>query len=763
MYITSAMDRKRGKRFMAVYNNKMQLLKGDKMNNSKEVTKADQTGSQSESSPDVLNNSTEMRTQVTRMTRQLIISALILAVLMYLSTGYRLIGYSLPSIFQSNDIALYVTEMILSLAVIIVNRAYFINGFKSAIHRIPNTDTLISLGALTAFLYSAVISLYNISFYGNMREYVGDTDIFFETSAMILTLVTIGKLIEEKAKGKTSDAINGLADLSPKTAIIETKQGEKEIPIEEVKVGDIFILKPGMSIPVDGIVISGNSAVDESSLTGESIPVDKELGMHVSAATTNMSGFLKCRATEVGDNTAFSHIVQMVKDASSGKVRIAKFSDKVSGILIPVVVGISIITFGCWFASGYGVGFALSRALAVLIISCPCALGLATPVAVMVGSSIGAKHGIIFKSAQSLEQTGLTQIVVVDKTGTVTTGEPKVTDIISTVNDMEHRDLLLTIAYSLESKSEHPLAKAICKYAQKRYITALPTTDFHYSPGKGIRADLVLSGEKHRIYAGTESFIAKALLGINADDDEQMALFESDFSDIIKNLVNTGKTPLIFATKNGILGVIAVADEVKESSREAVRLMHANDIHVVMVTGDRYATAKAVGDEIGISKEEVLPEVLPKDKADIVSKLKQTGKVAMIGDGVNDAPALTSADIGIAIGAGTDVAIDAADVVLIQNNLEDAVSAISLSKATLNIIQQNLFLTFFYNILGIPLAAGCFYKAFGWLLNPVFCALVMSVSSIIVILNALRLFNFKVYDKVSDEIEDTDANIIEEQ
>lgn len=679
---------------------------------------------------------------VSVMTKKLIISALFLIILMYFTMGRRIFEYSLPSVFTSNPYTLYVIQMVLSLAVIAINSHYFASGIKSIIHRAPNMDALISLGSLSAFLYSAVVSVNNIIFYGNMGEYVGKSDIYFETSAMILVLVSVGKLIEEMAKGKTTDAIKGLIDMSPKTALILTTEGEKEVPIESVKLGDIFILKPGMRVPVDGVVETGNSAVDESSLTGESIPVDKEEGSRVSAATINLSGYLTCRATEVGNDTTFSHIVQMVTDASSGKGSTAKTSDRVSGYLILVVIALSLITFIVWMLSGIGVGFALSRAIAVLIISCPCAIGLATPVAVMVGNSIGARHGILFKSAEAMENTGKTQIVVVDKTGTITTGEPKITDVVSTVKDIDHRDLLLKIAYSLESKSEHPLSKAICNYAKSRYIEPLDVINFEATAGKGIKGDIVLSGQPHTIYAGTESYIAQTLLGITAKEDEEN--FISDFSQITDKLVEEGKTPVLFSTKSGLLGVIAVADEVNETSKDAVSALMKDDIHVVMVTGDRYATARAVGEEIGIAKEEVLSEVLPKDKADIIMKLKKTGKVAMIGDGINDAPALTCADVGIAIGAGTDVAIDAADVVLVRNDLTAAVSAIKLSRHTSTIIRENLFWALIYNIIGIPLAAGLFYKSFGWLLDPMICALFMTISSIFVVLNALRLLRFKI-------------------
>ena len=675
------------------------------------------------------------------MIKRLIASVAILIFILYFSMGRKLLMLPLPDFFRQRQVLIYAIEMVLSLAVIIINKEFFISGFKSLLHKKPNMDTLVSLGSLTAFLYSATVSVYYLFYYGNLTEYVGEDEIYFESSAMILTLISIGKILEERAKGKTTNAIKNLSDLSPKTALILTDDGEKEVPINEVKIGDLFVLKPGMSVPVDGVIESGTSAVNESSLTGESLPVDKEPGMTVSAATINMSGFLTCRATNVGKDTTFSRIIEMVTDAAAGKAPIAKVADKVSGVFIPVVLILAVITFVLWMIMGERVGFALSRAISVLIISCPCALGLATPVAVMVGNGVGARHGILFKTAQALENTGRTQIVVLDKTGTLTTGSPKITDVISTKDDIEHHDLLLSIAYSLESKSEHPLAKAICDYAKKRYLNTFDTSNFVATPGKGVKADIDINGEVRTIFGGNESYIKAALAG-NENGDEKIE-FESGFSRIIKGLVADGKTPLIFSSDTGLLGVIAVADEVREGSKEAIEIFHKENLHVCMVTGDRLATAEAVGREVGIAMDEVISDVLPDDKASIVEKLKETGKVAMIGDGINDAPALTCADTGIAIGAGTDVAMEAADVVLVQNNLVTAIDAIRLSKATLSIIHQNLFWAFAYNIVGIPLAAGCYYKAFGWLLNPMFCAAAMSISSIFVITNALRLFSFR--------------------
>ncbi|MCR5686632.1 MAG: copper-translocating P-type ATPase [Lachnospiraceae bacterium] len=672
-----------------------------------------------------------------KMLAELIVSAVL---------TIALTGLSMSRVLDGT--VLFAVQVILSLAVMIVNRHVLISGFSSMLHLSPNMDALVSLGTLAAFIYSAAVSVINLVYYKGAEEYIGETDLYFESAAMILTLILIGRFLEDLVKGRTTNAIQDLSDLSPTTALIMKNGRETEIPAEEIKVGDIFILKPGMSIPADGIIETGTSAVNESSLTGESMPVDKEPGMSVSASTINMSGYLTCRATGVGGDTAFSKILRMVEDTSSGKARISKTADRISFYFIPAVIIISVITFIVWMAAGLGVGFSISRAISVLIVSCPAALGLAAPVAIMAGSSVGARHGILYKTAQSVENTGRTQIVVMDKTGTLTTGNPKVTDIISTENDIEHRDLLLSIAYALESKSEHPLAKAICSFAQKRFLTAMETTDFEAFPGKGIRARITVGGAGRTVYAGSEAFIGEALTGKSG---EEAAEFDNDFSARIKRLVAEGKTPTLFASDSGMLGVIAAADEIREGSAEAIAALHDENIHVCMVTGDRLSTSEAVGAEVGIEPNEVISEVMPDEKAAIVGKLKETGKVAMIGDGVNDAPALVAADVGIAIGAGTDVAVDAADVVLVQDSLIAAVDAIRLSKETLQIIHQNLFWAFFYNIVGIPLASGCFYKAFGWLLDPLFCALAMSISGFFVITNALRLFSFRTTQIIPDD------------
>lgn len=682
------------------------------------------------------------------MRKKLIISAILTAVLIYLSTGHALFGLPFPQILRENAVILFALQMILALLVIAVNHRVFASGIASLVHLSPNMDSLVVLGVSAAFIYSTAVSVINLIYYKGADEYIGETDLYFESSAIILTLVLVGKLLEELAKGRTSGALSDLVDMSPKTAILLRKGQEMEVPIEEVKVGDIFVLKPGMSVPVDGVIESGTSAVNESSLTGESMPVDKEPGMIVSASTINMSGHLTCRATGVGKDTAFSRIVQMVTEASEGKAKISRTADRIAAIFIPAVIALSVITFVVWLILGRSIGFSVSRAIAVLIVSCPAALYLAAPAAIMVGNSVGARHGILYKTAQSIENTGKTQIVVVDKTGTLTTGEPKVTDILSIENDVEHRDLLLSIAYALESKSEHPIAKAICAFAQRRFVPVMETTDFKAVPGKGIKAKLIVGGRKRTVYAGSEAFIGEELLGRSEED---AADFDNEFSARIKRLVAEGKTPTLFASETGMLGVIAVADEVREGSRAAVSALHREDIHVCMVTGDRLATSEAVGAQVGIEPNEVISDVMPDEKAAIVEKLKETGKVAMIGDGINDAPALMIADAGIAIGAGTDIAMDAADVVLVANSLITAVDAIRLSRQTLLIIRQNLFWAFFYNIIGIPLAAGCYYRAFGWLLDPVFCALAMSISGIFVITNALRLFSFTTTDPYMDE------------
>ncbi len=699
-------------------------------------------------------------TDSNKMLKHLIVSVAVTLILVYLSMGNALFDLPLADFLRSNQILLFAIQLVLTLIVIFINRRYFISGYSSLFHLHPNMDTLVALGATASFVYSITLSVIDLIYYTNAGEYTGETELYFASTALILTFILIGKYLEESARGKTSDALRDLEDMSPKTAILLKRGQEYEVGAGEVKVGDLFVVKPGMSFPVDGIIETGTSAVDESSLTGESMPVDKAPGMNVSASTINLSGYLTCRATNVGEDTSFSKIVRMVSDASSGKAPISNAADRISSLFIPFVIVIAVVTFAVWILAGYGMGFSLARAISVLIVSCPCALGLAGPVALMVGNSVGARHGILYKTAQALENTGRTQIVVVDKTGTLTTGSPKVTDIISTQNDIEHRDLLLSIAYALESKSEHPLAKAICSFAEMRFVPVMETSNFEAIPGKGVKADLFVAGKRRTVFAGSEAFIAESLLGSEVPE------FDNDFSSRIKRIVAEGKTPTIFASDAGMLGVIAVADEIREGAAEAIAALHKEEIHVCMVTGDRLATSEAVGEAVGIEPDEVISDVLPEEKAHIVEKLRDTGRVAMIGDGINDAPALTVADIGIAIGAGTDVAIDAADVVLIQDSLMSAVDTIRLSKDTLRIIHQNLFWAFCYNIVGIPLAAGCYYKAFGWLLNPMFCAAAMSISSIFVITNALRLFFFKktelCYNENDEEFSEIDEESLQE-
>ncbi len=688
-----------------------------------------------------------------KMQQDLVLSAVLTLILFYLSTGHGLLNLPFPGVLRSNPVLLYIIQMLLSLSVIFINRHLLAGGFASLFHLSPNMDCLVVLGASAAFIYSTVISLLNIIFYKNSGEYTGENELYFESCALILTIVAAGKVLEKAAMGRTSNALQDLSDMSPKTALLLVDGREVETAIDDVKTGDIFVLKPGMSVPVDGIIESGTSAVNESSLTGESMPVDKEPGMSVSASTINLTGFLTCRATNVGSDTAFSRIVQMVSDSSSGEAPISRHADKISCYFIFVVIVLSVITFVFWHISGFEIGFSLSRAISVLIVSCPCALSLAAPVSIMAGTTVGSRHGILYKTAQSIESAGKTEIVVVDKTGTLTTGEPKVTDIISTEGDIEHRDLLLSIAYALESKSEHPVAKAICSFASSRFVPVMETTNFESIPGKGIRADLVLAGSNHTVYAGNESFIAESLLGDNN------AKFNNEFSSAVNSFLAEGKTPTLFASDSGMLGVIAVSDDIKDESYAAVHALRNEGIHVCMVTGDNLAASESVGSQLGIEADDVISEVMPDEKAAIVQKLKETGRVAMIGDGVNDAPALTVADTGIAIGAGTDVAIDAADVVLIRDSLVAAVDSVRLSKETLRIIHQNLVWAISYNIIGIPLAAGCFYRAFGWLLNPMFCAAAMSISSIFVITNALRLFSFTT-TKISVRESTDDENML---
>jgi len=666
--------------------------------------------------------------------KRLIASLGFLIVLMYFSMGHMMWGWPVPGFMKDNHVMMGLLQMLLTIAVMVINQKFFISGFKGMIHRAPNMDTLVALGSGASFVYStyALFAMTDAQMRGDMDAVMSYMhDFYFESAAMILALITVGKMLEARSKGKTTDALKGLMKLAPKTAVVIRGEKEVQVSIEQVQKGDCFVVKPGENIPVDGEVIEGNSAVNESALTGESIPVDKAVGDKVSAATVNQSGYLKCRATRVGEDTTLSQIIQMVSDAAATKAPIAKIADRVSGVFVPMVITIAVLTIIVWLIAGQSIGFALSRGIAVLVISCPCALGLATPVAIMVGNGMGARNGIMFKTAVSLEETGKMQIVALDKTGTITSGEPKVTDIIPAAGVTE--DTLLKCAYALENKSEHPLARAILENAKEENAGIEEVTGFQALPGNGLTA--ILDG--HTLYGGNHTFISSK---VSVDGDIQKKA---------EKLAEAGKTPLFFGNEDRLLGVIAVADVIKEDSPQAIKELQNMGIHVVMLTGDNERTAKAIGQQAGV--DEVIAGVLPEGKEQVIRKLKEKGKVAMVGDGINDAPALTRADMGIAIGAGTDVAIDAADVVLMKSRLSDVPAAIRMSRATLRNIHENLFWAFFYNIIGIPLAAGVWYPLFGWKLNPMFGAAAMSLSSFCVVSNALRLNLFKMYDASKDK------------
>ena len=666
--------------------------------------------------------------------KRLIASLGFLIVLMYFSMGHMMWGWPVPGFMKDNHVMMGLLQMLLTITVMVINQKFFISGFKGLIHRAPNMDTLVALGSGASFVYStyALFAMTDAQMHGDMDAVMSYMhDFYFESAAMILALITVGKMLEARSKGKTTDALKGLMKLAPKTAVVIRGEKEVQVSIEQVQKGDCFVVKPGENIPVDGEVIEGNSAVNESALTGESIPVDKAVGDKVSAATVNQSGYLKCRATRVGEDTTLSQIIQMVSDAAATKAPIAKIADRVSGVFVPTVITIAVITIIVWLIAGQSIGFALSRGIAVLVISCPCALGLATPVAIMVGNGMGARNGIMFKTAVSLEETGKMQIVALDKTGTITSGEPKVTDIIPAAGVTE--DTLLKCAYALENKSEHPLARAILEKAKEENAGIEEVTGFQALPGNGLTA--ILDG--HTLYGGNHTFISSK---VSVDGDIQKKA---------EKLAEAGKTPLFFGNEDRLLGVIAVADVIKEDSPQAIKELQNMGIHVVMLTGDNERTAKAIGQQAGV--DEVIAGVLPEGKEQVIRKLKEKGKVAMVGDGINDAPALTRADMGIAIGAGTDVAIDAADVVLMKSRLSDVPAAIRMSRATLRNIHENLFWAFFYNIIGIPLAAGVWYPLFGWKLNPMFGAAAMSLSSFCVVSNALRLNLFKMYDASKDK------------
>ena len=666
--------------------------------------------------------------------KRLISSLIFLIALMYLSMGHMMWNWPVPSVLADNHIAMGLIQLLLTGIIMVINQRFFVSGFKSLWHRAPNMDTLVALGAGAAFVYStyALFAMTGAQLNGDMDAVMRYMhEFYFESAAMILTLITVGKTLESRSKGKTTDALKSLMKLAPKTATIVKDGAEQTVPIEQVKKGDVFVVRPGENIPVDGMITKGSSAVNEAALTGESIPVDKKEGDLVSAATVNQSGFIRCEATRVGEDTTLSQIIRMVSDAAATKAPIAKVADKVSGVFVPIVIAVAVVTTLVWLFLGDGVGSALARGISVLVISCPCALGLATPVAIMVGNGIGAKHGILFKTAESLETTGKTEIVVLDKTGTITSGEPAVTDLLP-APDVTPEALLKT-AYSLERKSEHPLAKAILRRAEEDGLSADEVLDFRALPGNGLSA--VLNGEE--LSGGNLRFICE-----KADVPEKM-------QKAAEKLAEEGKTPLFFAKGERFVGVIAVADVIKEDSPQAVKELQNMGIHVVMLTGDNERTAKAVGKQAGV--DEVIAGVLPEGKESVIRSFKEKGRVAMVGDGINDAPALTRADVGIAIGAGTDIAIDAADVVLMKSRLLDVPAAIRLSRATLRNIHENLFWAFIYNIIGIPLAAGVWIPLFGWRLNPMFGAAAMSLSSFCVVTNALRLNLFNIRSAKRDK------------
>lgn len=667
--------------------------------------------------------------------RRLIASLGFLIVLMYFSMGHMMWGWPVPEVLEKNHVAMGLIQMLLTIAVMVINQKFFISGFQSLWHRAPNMDTLVALGSGASFLYStyALFAMTDAQLRGDMVQVMKYMhEFYFESAAMILALITVGKMLEARSKGKTTDALKSLMRLAPKHAVVIRDGKEERVSIEQVRKGDIFLVRPGENIPADGRILEGNSAVNEAALTGESIPVDKKEGDLVSAATVNQSGFLKCEATRVGEDTTLSQIIQMVSDAAATKAPIAKVADKVSGVFVPVVMAVAAVTVIVWLLAGQSIGFALARGIAVLVISCPCALGLATPVAIMVGNGMGAKHGILFKTAVSLEETGKTEIVALDKTGTITNGKPAVTDILP--SDGVAEEELLAFAYALEQKSEHPLAHAVVQRAKSQgNIPSYSVSDFQAVPGNGLTG----TWQGMKLAGGNLNFIRE-----QAEISEKMKLAAEQFA-------GEGKTPLFFAKEGKLAGVIAVADVIKEDSPQAIRELQNMGIHVVMLTGDNERTAKAIGAQAGV--DEVIAGVLPEGKESTIRALKKKGKVAMVGDGINDAPALTRADIGIAIGAGTDVAIDAADVVLMKSRLSDVPAAIRLSRATLRNIHENLFWAFFYNVIGIPLAAGVWYPLFGWKLNPMFGAAAMSLSSFCVVTNALRLNLFRLEDAGKDK------------
>lgn len=667
-------------------------------------------------------------TETPKLKKRLFASLGFLIVLMYISMGHVMWGWWLPDVLASNPLAIGLCELLLTIIVMVINQKFFVNGFKGLLHKSPNMDTLVALGSGASFVYSTYVLFKMTADASNAHHYLHD--FYFESAAMILTLITVGKMLESRSKGKTTDALKSLMKLAPKTATILVDGVETEVPIEQVKKGDIFIVRPGEQISVDGVILDGHTAVDESALTGESIPVDKSIGDRVSGGTINQSGFIKCEALRIGEDTTLSQIIKMVSDAAATKAPIAKIADKVSGVFVPVVITIAAITIIGWLLAGQSIGYALARGISVLVISCPCALGLATPVAIMVGNGVGAKNGILFKTAVSLEETGRVNTVVLDKTGTITEGKPRVTDIIPI--DISENELL-SFAYSLEIKSEHPLAKAIIEKGNELNISATEIENFKALAGNGITAEL--NGKL--LFGGSLKFISEKI-DINNETIK-----------IAENLADNGKTPLLFSIENKLLGIIAVADTIKDDSPKAIKELQNMGIKIVMLTGDNEKTANAIGALAGV--DEIIAGVLPDGKEKVIRTLKDKGKVMMVGDGINDAPALTRADIGVAIGAGADVAIDSADVVLMNSKLSDVASAIRLSRATLKNIHENLFWAFFYNAIGIPLAAGLFINIFGWELNPMFGAAAMSLSSFCVVSNALRLNFIDIHNNKKDK------------
>lgn len=676
-----------------------------------------------------------LKDRETPVLRKRLLSSLgFLLILMYISMGHMMWNWPLPRFLEENHVAMGLVQLLLTGIIMVINQKFFISGFKSLLHRSPNMDTLVALGAGAAFVYStyALFAMTDAQARGDMTGVMSYMhEFYFESAAMILTLITVGKMLEARSKGKTTDALKGLMRLAPKTAVVVRDGAETEVPIEQVQKGDVFVVRPGENIPVDGIVLEGNSAVNEAALTGESIPADKAAGDQVSAATVNQSGFLKCQAVRVGEDTTLSQIIQMVSDAAATKAPIAKVADRVSGVFVPAVLVIALVTVLGWLIAGESVGFALARGISVLVISCPCALGLATPVAIMVGNGVGAKNGILFKTAASLEMTGRVQIAALDKTGTITRGEPRVTDVIAAPG--VSRSELLSAACALEKRSEHPLAKAVREFGEKEGTPVLEVTDFTALPGNGLTAML---GET-ALAGGNLSFI-----GSRAEVSKELEAQAA-------GLAQQGKTPLFFARGHELLGMIAVADVIKEDSARGVRELQNMGIRVVMLTGDNRRTAEAIGRAAGV--DEVIAEVLPEGKEQVIRSLQEQGRVVMVGDGINDAPALTRADVGIAIGAGTDIAMDAADVVLMKSRLSDVPAAIRLSRGTLKNIHENLFWAFFYNVIGIPLAAGLWIPVFGWEMNPMFGAAAMSLSSFCVVTNALRLNLLHIHDAGKDK------------